>query len=130
MQGPAGASPSHEGHGVEQAEPVYDTAVLTRAGTRSATVRAAATVRPPASLERAGFARARFREAAYPKPCEGVSLRTESRRLVRLDRNRVLLCAAVGDIPGDVDRPALADHRHLHLARVFEVVLDLPRDLV
>ncbi len=33
-------------------------------------------------------------------------------------------------VRGDVDRPALADHRHLDLARVLEVVLDLARDLV
>src|SRR5215208_7271685 len=30
----------------------------------------------------------------------------------------------------DVDRARLPDHRHLHLARVLEVVLDLARDLV
>ena len=29
-----------------------------------------------------------------------------------------------------LDRAALADHDHLHLARVLELILDLPRDLV
>ena len=30
----------------------------------------------------------------------------------------------------DLDRPALADHDHLHLTGVRELVLDLPGDLV
>src|ERR1043166_1212065 len=33
-------------------------------------------------------------------------------------------------VAGDVDRAALADHRHLHLAGVLELILDLAGDLV
>src|SRR5262249_19095728 len=38
--------------------------------------------------------------------------------------------AAVGDVARDVDGAALADDRDLHLARIFELVLDLACDLV
>ena len=37
---------------------------------------------------------------------------------------------AVDGVTRDVDGTALTNHRHLDLARVLELVLDLPRDLV
>ena len=40
------------------------------------------------------------------------------------------LATGVEAVRGDVRRAALADDRHLDLARVLELVLDLARDLV
>ena len=73
------------------------------------------------------------------RPRRGRSARAALSRGIRLDvrlrgrlRRRHLLHvrAAVRDVPRHVDRAALADHGHLHLAGIFELVLDLARDLV
>src|SRR5438093_10047125 len=45
-------------------------------------------------------------------------------------RQRLVMAAAVRDVARNVDCPAFPDHRHLHLAGILELVLDLPRNLV
>src|ERR671930_662297 len=78
-----------------------------------------------------GARQAELAQSAVPAPARKRQLpRRYLGSLIRLDGKRLVPVTAVGDIAGDVDRPALADDRHLHLAGVLEVILDLPRDLV
>src|SRR5207249_4026186 len=48
----------------------------------------------------------------------------------RVERVAVLAVLECAVVPGDVDRPALPDHGHLHLTRVLQLILDLARDLM
>src|SRR5438445_810810 len=41
---------------------------------------------------------------------------------LRLGRRNCLALAAVRDVAGHIDRAALADHRHLHLAGILKLV--------
>src|SRR5204863_31552 len=97
---------------------------------------------PPSlrALKCAGSARARFPRSGPPSgACESAAFARQLSGGVGLDvrlgsrlRSRHFLdvSAAVRDVPRHVDGAALADHGHLHLTRILELVLDLPCDLV
>src|SRR5437764_54689 len=82
--------------------------------------------------------RSRFRTtesgtpATYPLSAERTNAKRASGYVCGIPLAELVLGAVLNRcvVAGDVDRAALADHRHLHLPGVLELILDLARDLV
>ena len=65
-----------------------------------------------------------------PVRCEAAAVALTSRPTPRTAEHLAQHPPQILLLLGDFDRAALADDRHLDLARILELVLDLARDLV